>query len=196
METGTMHVVVWDPSGEYWEGGLVSEAEGRVLRARRVVTLPIEARLVRRGAVGGYFKRGWGAGWPIGSAVPKMACPMMLHVMAGDMLRKLHWAARLVPESDEAMEAILARVEAGEHLVGALRLCPDSGQPGAFSGGFGSAADTSIDVQKLGKPDEEGGWTVGGTATLQVGVDGFFGCCLFGMMPGISVAWAAVSQSR
>ena len=52
-----MHVVVWDPSGEYWEGGLVDDATAAVLRARDVATLPIDPGLVRGGAVRGYFRR-------------------------------------------------------------------------------------------------------------------------------------------
>lgn len=197
MNDTTMHVVVWDPSGEYWEGALVPPETGRVLQARAVATLPVEPRLLRRSAVGGYFRRSWGSGWPIGTAVPKMACPMMLHVVPGDgPLTALNWCARLVPDSEESAYEIAERIEKGGHLTGALRLCADTGQQLVSSGGFGSTPTTAIAVDKLGKPDANGGWTVGGKATIQTMTGGHFGCALFGMMPGIAVAWAAVSQSR
>ena len=192
----TMHVVVWDPSGEYWEGGLVEAQTGRVLQTRGVATLPIEASLVRRSAVGGYFKRSWGSGWPLNAAVPRLVCPMLLHAVSGDGLQRLNWCARLVPVSDNAREVLEARIEEGGTLVGTLRLAPNSGQPGALSGGFGSTAGTAVRLDKIGKMDANGGWTVYGDASIATMVHGYFGCALYGSIAGIAVAWAAVSQSR
>jgi hypothetical protein len=188
----THHVVVLDPRNEYWEGALVDVETAGALRARRVVTLPIEPELVRRSAIGGYFRRSWGSGWPIGTKVPKMHCPMVLFVAKGDGLRNLHWAARLVPESPE----IARLVGEGGHLTGTLQLTGDSGQPAASSGGFLPGPGASVNAALIGPLDEDGGWTVYGTGLIEAPVDEIFSCALYGAVAGMRVAWAAISQSR
>jgi hypothetical protein len=183
---GEMHVVCWDPHGEFWEGALVDRGMVGALRARGVATLPVEQELILRSAVGGYFRRSWGSGWPIGTPAPRFCCPMILHVAAGDALRRLNWCARLVPVDG-----------ARGPFRGALRLAAHSGQPAAFSGGFGSSEDTCAAAERLASdPDEHGGWTVGGGGSMNSSVDGMFGCALYGQIAGLAVAWAAVSQSR
>jgi hypothetical protein len=186
------HVVVEDPSGEYWEGGLVESEVAAVLRSRGVCTLPIEPTLVRRSAVGGYFRRSWGAGWSVGTQTVQMHCPLVLFVARGDDNRSLHWAARLVPESAD-VAGVTGR---GGKLTGILRLTGDSGQPGTRSGGFVPSERSAFDCSTLGRPDERGGWTVYGDAQMLAPDDQMFGCGLYGSAPGLRVAWAAVSQSR
>ncbi len=188
----THHVVVHDPRNEYWEGGLVDAETASVLRARRVVTLPIEPELVRRSAIGGYFRRSWGSGWPVGTKIPKMHCPMVLFVAKGDGLHNLHWAARLVPESAEVTRLI----GEGGHLTGSLQLTGDSGQPGTSSGGFLPGPGARVDVSQIGQLDADEGWTVYGTGIMEAPVDEIFACALYGAATGLRVAWAAVSQSR
>lgn len=191
-----MHVVVWDPSGEYWEGGLVDDEAANVLRTRRVAVLPIEPSLIRRSGASGFFKRAWGAGWPIGFTVPTMCCPMVLHCSNADNLQTIHWCARLVPENEQALQSLTDRLKEGGKLNGMLRLAGDSGQPGATSGGFSATAQASVKVEQLGMPDEDGGWTVGGQAKINMPGTGHLGLGLWGSVPGLAVAWAAVSQSR
>jgi hypothetical protein len=192
IRAATAHVVVHDPRNEFWEGGLVEAQTASVLRARRVVTLPIEPELVRRSAVGGYFRRSWGSGWPLGTPAPRMACPMVLFVAAGDELRSLHWAARLLPDS----AALARQIGEGGRLAGTLRLSADTGQPGASSAGFSAGARSHVDVATLGPLDEEGGWTVYGNGVIDAPRDGMFACSLYGAVAGLRVAWAAISQSR
>jgi hypothetical protein len=188
------HVVIWDPSGEYWEGGIVDAEVATPLRGRGVATLPVESNLVGRSAVGGWFKKAWGSGWPLGTSSPRLTCPMVLYV-ARDAnpsvatARRLYFAARLVPDA-ETLEA----VGQGKQLSGMLRFSPDSGQPGTFSGGVGDA--TAVDPKQLPPPDERGGWTVYGQARVSSPVDGMLGLGIYASAPGLLVAWAAVSQSR
>jgi hypothetical protein len=186
------HIVVDDPEGEFWEGGLVSaEADVPVLRARGVTTLPIAPELIGLSAVGGYFRRAWGSGWPLDSAIPQMVCPMMLYVLQGGdpqkvdagAIRRINCAVRLVRSAD-----IEPR--------GSLRLTTSSGQPGVFAGGFSATNDTHLDVSKLGKPDERGGWTAYMGGTISAPANTLIGFALYGAAPGLRVAWAAISQSR
>lgn len=186
------HIVVFDPRAEYWEGAFVDSENAAVLRARRVVTLPIEPELVRRSAVGGYFRRSWGSGWPVGTSTPRMACPMILFVAAGDGLRVLNWVARLLPESQQVAEMI----GQGGRLVGTLRLTGDSGQPGTNVGGYSYGEKAAVNAAELGPLDEDGGWTVYGDGRVDASHDGMFAVALYGSVPGVRVAWSAITQSR
>lgn len=192
--TQTSHVVLEDPRGEFWEGALVSLEIALVLRSRGVATLPIASALLARSSVGGYFKRAWGSGWPLSSVLPQMHCPMILWAAVGtqnEPLRRINFAARLVPDPE-----VLAAVRRGAKLAGAIRIAAESGQPGAFSGGLSPDVDTAVDANDLtGKLDEFDGWTVYGGANLNVPSDGFFAAAIYGSIPGLRVAWAAVSQS-
>ena len=187
------HIVVHDPEGLYWEGALVgAEHDVPALRGRGVVTLPIDADLVTRSAVAGYFRRAWGAGWPIGSAVPRMNCPLVLYVMAGDGRERINWVARIVPESAE----MAREMREGRRFVGTIRLTADSGQPGAFGGGFSATADTTADLARLPPMDANGGWTVYGGGRIHAPGNNLIGFGLYGSVLGARVAWAAISQSR
>ena len=192
----TKHVVLWDPSDEYWEGALVDPQVATLLRARHVATLPIEQDLIGRTAIAGYFKRSWGSGWPLGSKVPTLACPLVLYVQrdpnpAVPSPRRLNFAARLVAENPE----VLSHAREGGGMSGMIRFAADSGQRGAHAGGVGGDQDSLIDVSKIGKPDELDGWTIYGGAKVNAPIDGFIGLALYSQAPGLRVAWAAVSQS-
>jgi hypothetical protein len=190
------HVVIWDPSGDYWEGALVDAVDvAPALRARRVATLPVGVELIARSALGGWSKRSWGSGWPLSTTAPRMCCPLALYVTRAipgvPSACRLNYCARLVPESSEVLE----HVRAGGRIAGTIRLAADSGQPGAHAGGLGASDDTAVDAAALPRPDEDGGWTVYGGARIDSPVDGIFACGLYGAAPGLRVAWAAVSQS-
>lgn len=189
------HVVVEDPEGQYWEGALVSaENDAPLIRRRGGITLPIEQDLVAYSAVGGYFRRSWGSGWPLGTAVPRRCCPMMLYIgpVNTEMLRSIHCAVRIVPDSDQVLREC---AEKGG-LPGNLRLSTDTGQPGVFGGGFGATERTCAVFTQLGKPDSQGGWNLYLAGTVNAPANSLVGYCLYGAAPGLRVAWAAISQSR
>jgi|HubBroStandDraft_4_1064222.scaffolds.fasta_scaffold03444_11 hypothetical protein len=192
------HVVLTDPSGEFWEGALVSAETAHMLRRRRAVTLPIEPTLLQRSALAGYYRRAWGSGWPLSETIPRMHCPMILYAVPPNVVQagRLNFAVRLVPDTN-AMEA--ARERGGAAFIGSIRLAPETGQPGTHAGGFSPSTQedivTAFDLSKLGPLDADGGWTVVGCAQLNVPSEGFFACALYGAAAGLRVAWAAVSQS-
>ena len=182
------NLVVWDPAGQYWEGALVSESESPALIARNVVLLPVRPHLFARAAIAGYFRRAWGSGWPIGSERPTMHCPMVIYALKE--FRTIHWTARLVPES-KGVPAMLAE----RRMQGGLKYTSDSGQLVGLSGGFATSDSCYIDPSQLGNIDEYGGWTKSGSASLQVTNDGLFTSAFFGSIPGVAIAWAAISQT-
>lgn len=194
------HVVVWDPSGEYWDGALVDPGTAEVLRTRKVATLPVEPGYIAMSAVGGWFKRSWGSGWPLGTTGPKMTCPLTLFVPSMDPSpaarspKILNFCARLVPSDAQVLAAVR---EAGRlDVSGTIRLAPDSSQPWTHTGGIGARQDTVTELGQLGALDDYDGWTVYGKATITSPKDGFLGLGLYGSGPGLAIAWAAVSQSR
>ena len=186
------HVVIYDPRDEYWEGALIDAEVAQVLRARKAVTLPIEPQHLHRSAVGGYYRRAWGSGWQLASSIPRMHCPIILFAQPSSVpgSGRLNVAMRLVPDPE-----LLVRLREGARLSGAIQVAAESGQPGAHSGGFAPAPDTRVDVAQLGPIDEEDGWTVYAGGSLNVPVEGFFSCALYGAAAGLRVAWVAVSQS-
>lgn len=186
------HVVISDPSGEYWEGGLVTPELAKVLEARKVLTLPLEQEFVGRSALGGWVKRSWGAGVDLSGALPHMNAPLILYVTKDDGLCDMHWIARLVPKQPNS--DVKQFFEDGGRFSGTLRIAGNTGQPGCFAGGLSS---TSIfDAKSLGAPDEEGGWTVTGSALLNVGIDCMWAASFYGAIDGMRMAWAALSQAR
>jgi len=186
------HVVIYDPKDEYWEGALIEPEVAHLIRARKAITLPIEPEHLHRSAVGGYYRRAWGSGWPLSASLPKMHCPIILFASPSYVpgSGRLNVAVRLVPDIE-----VLPFLLSGGKLSGAIQIAAESGQPGAHSGGFAPAEDTRVDVAQLGPMDEEGGWTVYAGGHLNVPGEGFFSCALYGAAAGLRVAWCAVSQS-
>jgi len=182
-------IVVWDPEGEYWQGGIVDAETAVPLAARGVCLLPVQRELLKAGAISGFFFRSWGAGWPLEGSVPRMCCPMTLRATPFDSAKpdapmRIYWAARLVPNDPHP------------HHVGTIRIASDTGQQGAFGCGLSVTDRTAVDLAKLpGHPDEWGGWTIGGDAMFGVASDITIGLGLYCSGPGLRVAWAAVSQS-
>lgn len=178
-------VVIWDPAGEYWDGAIVDGARANQLRARGVSLLPLSPELVKLSGVGGYQKRSWGSGWPLGYVAPRMCCPLTLRLEAST--REVHWMARLTAEEQD-----LARVREGRRFEGVLRFAPDPGQVGCLASGPILKMEP-VNVQALGPPDEYGGWTVGSGGPATFGQAGHYGFGLYGMAPGLRVVWAAAS---
>ena len=174
------HVVVDDPTGQYYEGSLVEPVRAEQLRTKGTALLPVDPNLFLSSGVGGYFRRGWGSGWPFVGAHPMMHAPLLL--LCDERHTWLHWCARLV------------RSDAGPIQPGQLRIAADPGQHTAGRIAKLRIEGLPIDVQKLGPVDPaRGGWVVGGTAALTIGAEGHYGFSLWGYAPGMSVVWVAAS---
>jgi hypothetical protein len=176
-------IVVEDPKGEYYEGSLVTEQRAAQLRARGVAMLPVDPQLFKLSGAGGYFKRSWGAGWPLDTPYPVMAAKMILYCDQTHL--QLHWLARLAPQED------------GKNLGaahGALRLAADTGQ--RANNMKLTPVGMPVDVRLLGEPDERGGWTVGGLSRIATPGDGHYGLALYGNAPGLTLLWAAVTNTK
>jgi len=178
------HVVVWDPTGFFWEGSLIDATKARALEAQGGIALECRPELFKLAGVAGYHRRAWGAGWPLDFLAPRMSCPLTLYVLTQH--RRLHWCARLVPETRS-----LAAAREGKPFDGMLRVVGDS----AGHGHHASLTQDSkpVDMRALGKLDVRDGWTIRGDAALHPSVDGYYGFGLYGTAPGVRVAWAALT---
>lgn len=173
-------VVVWDPTGDYWEGAIVEAARVADLQTKGVALLPCCPELFSEVPFCGYAKRSWGSGWPIDSNVPRRVCPLALY-SPGDPYRQLRWMVRLVGEKGRG---IPMRLAAGEQRANVIR--PSLSE-------VGGAATNMVDVPNLGDPDAAGGWTVGGHALLSMPGPGMFALSLYAANPGMRVAWVAAT---
>lgn len=173
-------IVVWDPTGDYWEGALVAPQRAEVIRSQGGCVLPAAPELFRLSGVGGFTKRSWGSGWPLNFLHPQLACPLTVLLTEG--YRGVHWAIRLVDDGSR---------EPGQ-IQGTLRLSSDTSQSYALKASL-TPIGSPILGANLGKPDEYGGWTLTGRATVHPPQMGHHGFALYGTMPGCRVAWAALS---
>jgi hypothetical protein len=188
-----MHIVVWDPDGEWWEGALVPEPEqARALAQRRVCLLPVVPQLLQASADAGYFRRAWGKGVALPTGGHGPLCPLSLYAVHD--MHYIHWAARLTPTAD-----IERMPDDSLRLVGMLRLVPDGMQRGGFQAQLEGAERDKVDFSLLGPPDEQGGWTVGGTARIRQAIDAKACVSLhgsaMGARPQLRVVWAAITQT-
>jgi hypothetical protein len=183
------HVVVWDPKNEYWQGSVVDPRLNEVLVARGVVTLPCDPDIFRLSAVTGLFVRSWGAGYPVDSQQPRMHCPLLLHLLPSH--HALHWAALLMPNAPEVATQVAA-----QSVQGTLRLAADSGQAVGLAHGLVPHGGTFTEARDLGRPNAVGGWVVRGTAAVRTQGEGLCSFALYGAIPGMRVAWAAITQTH
>lgn len=175
-------VVVYDPTGEIPDGEVLEDNALKVFEARGGVALPVHVPLLGRNGVAGYVKRSYGRGIMFGMTANKRGCPVLLYAVKDCPV--VHWAARLDAVADAVPD-------------GRIRLVGDGTQVGAAiaSGGVSSSAPT-VEIAKLGEPDDGGGWIVRGQSRLVALSDGFVALGLYGAMTGVKVLWLAVSQSR
>jgi hypothetical protein len=150
-----------------------------------VALLPVVPELFRLSGAGGYFRRGWGAGWPLDGVHPVMSAQMVLFCDRDRTL--LHWCARLAQTEESE-----ARRLAGTRPQGQLRLAADTSQrtPHALKL---TPQGPPVDVSQLGAPDARGGWLIQGKSTLACPGEGHYGLALYGYAPGLRVLWAAVT---
>lgn len=183
---GTNYVVVWDPEDIFWEGSIVDQSQALSLKARGVCLLECQPKLFKRSGIGGYMRRGWGAGWPLEHGHPTLFCP--LTIQAGPMHRSIRWAARLLPTPSKVSQAR----ERGLDLTGMIRLTNDSTQSTSNQAAM-APGSPFVDARALGRTDNFDGWTISGSATIHPVQDGHYGFALYGSCPSVRVAWAAIS---
>lgn len=181
---GEKKIVVWDPAGEFWEGSLIDPAKEGAIRTRGGVVLPTTPELFHLSGVGAFMKRAWGSGWPLDQPAFKSCCPMTVY--ATPLMEVAHWAARLMPDPSAA-----ERYAEGELPSGQIQLVADTPQGNAWRASVRSK--NLVQGAALGRPDADGGWSVGGEAHVGFPQDGYYGFALYGMMPGVRVEWAAIS---
>jgi hypothetical protein len=174
------HIVVHDPSGEFWDGGVVDAQRAEILGQRGGVVLPCDPVLFRKSGVGGFMKRAWGAGWPLEAAASESFCPITL--WAEVTHRRVHWAARLIPSPGPT--------------TGFLRLIGLPSHASGWSAPVQAEGGGLVSANTLGDPDEDGGWTVGGRGVVQLRGPGFYDFALYGMMPGVRCVWLAASLAQ
>lgn len=173
-------IVVFDPVGKEHEGEILSGNAISVAQARGVVLLPLELDALRRGGASGWVKRSYGEGWRYDPVMAARGCPLILFAEAA--YPNLEWVARLQAE-----------LEGGR--CGSLRLATDTAQAGGGAAGLSPEAGP-VQVQKLGDPDETGGWFIRGRARVMLPSDMFLALQLYGQVGGARVRWFAVSQTR
>lgn len=181
------HIVVWDPKNEYWEGALVASDKLPALKARGAVTLPVEEGLLAKGA--GYAKRAWGAGFPLTSNVPRLACPLSMLVFREH--RMIHWAARVMSDAD--YDAAMKNPEF--RPGGMIRFVGDGSRELTHHLHI-TPVTPVIETNSLGPKDERNGWTINGRGEVNPHLDGHCGFALYGYAPGLRVVWLAASLVR
>jgi hypothetical protein len=180
MRSQSSHaVVVFDGSNEYWPGALIERAKIAALEEKGTLLLPVDPTHFKRSAVGGFFMRPWGSGWPLNGGVPRLVTPMVLHVGSGSSV--VHWAARLVPDREATKP------------LGQLRLVSNGSLANVVASGL--SADPGVDLGKLEEPDEQGGWNIQGSARLTMGMDAYYGFGLYGAPTGVQVVFTALTQA-
>jgi hypothetical protein len=182
-------IVVWDPNEEFLEGALIDRQRENILNARGGVALPVDPGLFKLSGVGGYMRRGWGSGWPLDHHQPRMCCPLTMFLPMTH--RHINWVVRLIPAPAHA-EAAANGETFGE---GQLRLVGDSAQSHATAISV-TPGDGGMDVRALGKTDAHGGWTYKGRALAHPAADTHYAFSLYGMAPGLRVAWAAITATE
>ncbi len=181
---GQSNIVVWDPTGEFWEGSLIDSARARQLVQRGVAVLPCVPEMFHASGVGGYAKRAWGAGWPLDSAVPRLIAPLTL--FCDRSMKGIHWAIRLVTSPEYA-----ERVRGGDRFSGMIRFAADRSQQTPFFTGV--SGEKGVLAEEIGPPDEQNGWTLQSSGVVNVPQNGHYGFGVYGTAPGLRVAWVAAS---
>lgn len=180
-------VVVWDPKGEFWDGGIVDDDMARMLEGRGVALLPVNPEEAKHSGIGGYVKRSWGAGWPLDTGMAHLMCKVAMFLRSSQ--NTLHWKARLIPTAQLASDAASGQLM---RHAGTLQVAADNAAGNLYSVSLETRTNV-IQTRELGNVDAHGGWTVGGHARMVPYQEGVHGFALYGAMPGVRVAWVALS---
>lgn len=175
-----MRIVVWDPTGEYPEGEVVTvERAAQIEQHPRCgAVLPVAPHLFDAGGMAGYARRGWGKGLALPDTLPAMVSRMAMYCTTE--ARHLHWRARLVPLATRAVPH-----------DGFVRFVADAGRMG--SGVTYSSPEPNKRTLELGRLDAAGGWTIGGAGHIALQQDGYGGFAIYGTARGVGIAWVAAS---
>lgn len=186
-------VVVHDPSGKYWDGSLVLAASSGMLRSEGGITLPIDAKQVTQGGASGWYKRAWGAGWPLDYPTPQLACRMLLSVPQGEST--VHWAAMLL--AGQAVQDMVAEPNKLSMLGNGTVSFTSDQQPSLLTATY-SPNSQPVSLKGLEKELRAGKGTciVRGFGSVRAERAGVHGFAIFGSMPGMRVAWAAASSAE
>jgi hypothetical protein len=175
-------IVVWDPHGSLLRGQVVQDGDNarRAELMRGLVTLPYEPSLRELGGVGGFADRAFGDGELFDRMQPRVGCGLI--VAASQDSTRLQWVARLSLW--------------GERPLGRMQL---AGLPSVL----GPVACMPVPLegpveleQRLGPPDEWGGWTVRGLAALACPTAGYLSVGLQATAQHLRVLWFAASVER
>lgn len=183
-------VVVHDPTGTYWDGSLIQSTMKSMLATKGGVSLPIDAKTVTQGGASGWYKRAWGAGWPMDYPSSQLACRMLLAVPQGECV--VNWAAMLVagPPIEEMLKVPDKLALMGN---GILSLASDQ-QPSLQTATY-TPTTQPVGLKGLEKDLRAGKGTciVQGRGAVRAERSGVHGFAIYGTMPGMRVAWAALA---
>lgn len=180
------HVVVFDPTGEYWEGAVVGPGPAQLINQRGGVAIPADPAMFAVSGIGAFCKRAWGSGWAADHSTPRQYAPVAMYLMKEH--RIVHWAAKLVPDARFA--------DAAEGITSPAALTIAATPP---RGNLLTAPITPrtqpVRLRDLG-PAKDGGWIVRGNAFMNVAAEGAHGFSLYGGGGAFRVAWLAVGAIR
>jgi hypothetical protein len=181
------HVVLSDPTGNFWNGAFVSREKATALEAMGATTIPVVPEMMLRNGAGGYVVRSWGAGWPLSQHPTAVAKLLMF---CDPAFSRFHWRARIRLNAGVKIEDVAPDA--------AVRFAPDGAQHmsmlvGVQAGGEQGALARISDAVTIHPSDDS--WIVGGEVAMAVRTIGYAGFALFGHGKGLSVEWAAVSQT-
>jgi hypothetical protein len=188
-------IVVEAGVGSKWlEGDVLDEVVGAQASGEGDVTLPVDADLLKRSGIGGYFRRSWGRGIVAASGLPSHVVPITMYLSSKH--RHIEWAARLGVEEMQA-HRYLTELRKGAHvdIDGSLRLAADGSQPSPAQVGVKASGNEGTTLRGLSIRDLESKTVlIRGTAEVFVPQSGYYGLSLYGRAPGFRVMWVAASQ--
>jgi hypothetical protein len=188
----TKRIVVYDRDVPEWHGSIIERSQqSEALEGKgKRLTLPVEPELLQLGGVAGFYRRDWGhPGERWKGMIPQRGCSMLLWVTPEH--RFVHYAVGITLDREQ-----------GKRPRGQLRLSPWATPAGTFTGGIG-AVDASVleldeldlDADEVQKGVTPPSWILKGRSGVSVQGEGYLACCLNGGAEGISVTWAAITQS-
>lgn len=171
-----LFVVCHDPDGKHKQGQLVRKLAAHYVNEHGGAALPCVPKMFSVGC-GGYVQRQWGDGISLTNNVPKFFSPMALFV--SQTMRSIHWAVQLKRTSLE------------HQVIGFMQLTTDSSQPFAPIGRV-IGQRVTLNDELFGDNDTV---VLKGIARIDSSQDGFCGMGFYSHSSGLSLLWAAVTQT-
>ena len=181
-------ILVWDPTGELPEGTILASQAAAQKAAQGCVFLPTDTSVHMDQALGAFVKRSWGPGLP-SDYLPGMKYFAPLALYGEPTHTHFSWAARIRPVGPNDVSGALVG-------IGGQCACnPMSGQRGGQHLAF-APNEMPVPLVTLGAPDSHGGWTLRGTANVNLAGAGFYAFALAGAVSGVRVMWMAATFSK